>query len=75
MNVTVQDQQMAKNLFNDPRPVLQNFAAGLIRECATAESVVASPSQFSCCIDIFAQLAQTGKATEESVPLIFVCLC
>ncbi|KAG1775993.1 hypothetical protein EV702DRAFT_1230723 [Suillus placidus] len=28
-----EDQQLAKNLFTDPHPNLQNFAAGLIRKC------------------------------------------
>jgi len=65
VNTTLQDQQLAKNLFTDPRPSLLNFAAGLIRECLSSDPPVASQSQFTFSIEILGQLAQTGKANEE----------
>jgi len=33
VNVSLQDQQLAKILFQDPCPSLQGFATGLVREC------------------------------------------
>lgn len=65
VNTTLQDQQLAKNLFNDPRSSLLNFAAGLIRECLSSDPPVASQSQFTFSIEILSQLAQSGKANDE----------
>jgi CCR4-NOT transcription complex subunit 1 len=65
VTVAQQDQQTAKFLYADPRQSLQNFAAGLVRECLVADPPVASQSQFSFTIDAFLQLAQAGRATEE----------
>jgi CCR4-NOT transcription complex subunit 1 len=65
VSIALQDQQLAKNLFTDPRPSLLNFAAGLIRECLSSEPPVASQSQFTFSIEILSQLAQSGKANEE----------
>jgi CCR4-NOT transcription complex subunit 1 len=64
LTVAQQDQQVAKLLFSNPRPILQNFAANLIRECLVAEPPVASQSQFSYTTDALVQLAQSGRATE-----------
>ncbi|KAF9001961.1 Not1-domain-containing protein [Cyathus striatus] len=65
VNATLQDQQLAKALFNDPRPSLLNFAAGLIRECLSSDPPVTNQSQFAYSIEILGQLAQGGKANEE----------
>lgn len=65
VNTSLQDQQLAKNLFTDPRPSLQNFAAGLIRECLSSDPPVASQSQLTYSIEVLGQLAQAGKANEE----------
>ncbi|OAX43815.1 Not1-domain-containing protein [Rhizopogon vinicolor AM-OR11-026] len=65
VNTSLQDQQLAKNLFTDPRPSLQNFAAGLIRECLSSDPPVASQNQLTYSIEVLGQLAQAGKANEE----------
>lgn len=65
VNVTLQDQQLAKNLFTDPRPSLMTYVAALIRECLSTDPPVASQSQFSYALEVLAQLAQSGKANEE----------
>ncbi|KAJ7582498.1 Not1-domain-containing protein [Mycena floridula] len=70
INVTVQDQQLAKNLFNDPRPNLQAFVAGLIRECLTTDPPVATHTHFTHSIEVIQQLSQSGKATEETERLL-----
>jgi CCR4-NOT transcription complex subunit 1 len=67
VNITLQDQQLAKVLFTDPRPSLLNFAAGLIRECLSSDPPVASQNQFSYSIDILSQLSQSGKANDTYV--------
>ncbi|KII88902.1 hypothetical protein PLICRDRAFT_109994 [Plicaturopsis crispa FD-325 SS-3] len=67
VNTTLQDQQLAKILFTDPRPSLMNFAAGLIRECLSAEPPVASQNQFAYSIEILGNLAATGKANDEGI--------
>ncbi|TFK67891.1 Not1-domain-containing protein [Pluteus cervinus] len=61
----IQDQQLAKVLFNDPRPNLLNYAAGLVRECLSSDPPVATQSQFGYTIEILDQLAQSGKSNEE----------
>ncbi|KAG2138015.1 hypothetical protein DEU56DRAFT_736548 [Suillus clintonianus] len=65
VSTSLQDQQLAKNLFTDPRPSLQNFAAGLIRECLSSDPPVASQSQLTFSIEVLGQLAQAGDANEE----------
>lgn len=65
INISLQDQQLAKSVFQDPRPSLLNFAASLIRECLSSEPPVASQSQFPYTIEVLGQLAQTGKDNEE----------
>jgi len=69
VNTTLQDQQLAKILFTDPRPSLLNFAAGLIRDCLSSDPPVASQAQFGYSIEILGQLSQAGKANDESVQL------
>lgn len=65
------DQSLAKNLFSDPRPTLQNFVAGLIRECVTHD--VASQDQFTFCIDVLAGVDQ--KTVEYVVPRLSSLAC
>jgi CCR4-NOT transcription complex subunit 1 len=67
VSTSLQDQQLAKNLFTDPRPSLQNFAAGLIRECLSSDPPIASQSQLTYSIEVLGQLAQAGDANEEYV--------
>jgi len=65
VNVTLQDQQLAKLLYEDPRPILLGFVANLIRECLSTDPPVATQGQFVFSIEILSQLAQAGKANEE----------
>lgn len=74
MNVGLQDQQLAKLLYEDPRQILQSFAANLIRECLSMDPPVATQGQFVYSIEILSQLAATGKSNDESVPLSITSL-
>jgi CCR4-NOT transcription complex subunit 1 len=65
ISIAQQDQQLAKFLFADAKPSLQNFATGLIRECLTCDPPLASQSQFSVTIEVLSQIMQSGKANEE----------
>ncbi len=67
VNFTLQDQQLAKLLFEDPRPILMNFTANLIRECLSSDPPVATQGQFVYSVEMLSQLEQAGKATEEYV--------
>jgi len=57
-------------MYLDPRSSLVNFAAGLIRECLSAEPPVATHSQFSFSLEILNQISQQGKGNEMYVCLI-----
>ncbi|KAI0273855.1 Not1-domain-containing protein [Gloeopeniophorella convolvens] len=70
ISIAQQDQQLAKFLFADAKPTLQNFAAGLIRECLTCDPPLASQSQFSFTIEVLSQIMQSGKANEETQRLL-----
>ena len=65
INVSQQDVQLSKFLFDDPRPTLQNFTAGLIRECLRADPPVATQTQFGYSLEALNRLIQSGKATEQ----------
>ncbi|EKM82840.1 hypothetical protein AGABI1DRAFT_97790 [Agaricus bisporus var. burnettii JB137-S8] len=65
INIGVTDQQLAKSLSSDPRPSLLTYAAGLIRECLTADPPVASQHQFPYTIDVLDQISKAGKANED----------
>lgn len=67
VNVNLQDQQLAKLLFEDPRPVLMTFTANLIRECLSSDPPVATQGQFVFSLEILNQLAQAGNSNEEYV--------
>ena len=66
ITVTDEDLQLAKWLYasTNPRPNLQDFAAGLIRECLTHEPPIAHQSQFQYSIDALASIVKANKATE-----------
>ncbi|KAG6854973.1 hypothetical protein C0991_009796 [Blastosporella zonata] len=65
IDVSPQDQQLAKTLLADPRPNLLNFTVNLIRECLSSDPPVASQSQFAYSIEILNQLSQSGRAIDE----------
>lgn len=65
INLSLQDQQLAKLLFEDPRPTLLSFAANLIRECLSSDPPVATQGQFVYTIDVLGSLAQAAKTNEE----------
>ncbi|KAJ7093160.1 Not1-domain-containing protein [Mycena epipterygia] len=65
VNTSLQDQQLAKVLFTDPRPTLLNYVAALIRECLSSDPPVATQNQFHYSIEVMNQLSQSGKANEE----------
>lgn len=65
ININLQDQQLAKLLFEDPRPTLLTFAANLIRECLSSDPPVATQAQFVYTIDVLGSLVQAAKANEE----------
>lgn len=67
VNITLQDQQLAKLLFDDARPILMNFTANLIRQCLSTDPPVATQGQFVFSLEMLNQLEQAGKATEECV--------
>ena len=71
INVTLQDQQLAKSLLADPRPNLLNFTARLIRECLSHDPPVTSQNQFAYSLEILGQLSQAARANEESVNLSY----
>jgi CCR4-NOT transcription complex subunit 1 len=65
ISIAQEDQQLAKFLYSDPRPTLQTFAAGLVRECLSSDPPMASQSQFMYTLEILAQLSQANKANDE----------
>jgi CCR4-NOT transcription complex subunit 1 len=65
VNTSLQDQQLAKVLFTDPRPTLLNYVAALVRECLSSDPPVATQNQFHYSIEVMNQLSQSGKANEE----------
>lgn len=67
VSVSAEDHQLAKLLFENPRPSLQDFSAGLIRECLLSDPPVATQQQFSYTIEALTQLTQANKATEQCV--------
>jgi CCR4-NOT transcription complex subunit 1 len=58
---------MTKMLYQDGRASLQDFAAGLIRECLSATPAIASQKSFEKTLRTLAQLSAAGRATEEWV--------
>ncbi|OSD02780.1 Not1-domain-containing protein [Trametes coccinea BRFM310] len=70
VTIAQEDQQLAKQIYTDPKPSLQTFAAGLVRECLAADPPLATQAQFSYTLEILTQLAQSGKANEEVLRLL-----
>lgn len=67
VSVAQEDKQLASFLNNDPRPTLQNFAAGLIRECLSSDPPVASHTHFAATLGALTSLVSTNKANDEFV--------
>jgi CCR4-NOT transcription complex subunit 1 len=65
INITLEDQQLAQSLYMDPRPTLQSYVAGLIRDCLSNNPPIASQAQFAHSTEALRQLAQSGKCVEE----------
>lgn len=65
-----QDQQLAKLIQRDMRPIVMEFTAKLIRECISGEQAFASRSDFPHSLDALARAAQQGKAPEEAASLL-----
>ncbi|KAI0028354.1 Not1-domain-containing protein [Vararia minispora EC-137] len=70
ISIAQQDQQLAKSLLSEPKPSLQNFAAGLVRECLTCDPPLTSQSGFQYTIEVLGQIVQANKATDETLRLI-----
>ena len=69
VNTSLQDQQMAKSLFQVPRPTLQSFATGLVREYLSSDPPVATQNHLTYMIEVLGQLIQ---ANEEYVSILFL---
>lgn len=67
ITITDEDMQLAKWLGLNPRPSLQDFAAGFLRECLTMEPPLASRQTVPYALDALQELVQNGKATEQYV--------
>ncbi|CCM03832.1 uncharacterized protein FIBRA_05981 [Fibroporia radiculosa] len=65
-----EDQQLAKFLYNDPRPSLLSFSAELIRECIGTNPPIASQSHFPYTLEALNHLSQSGKANEDVLGLL-----
>ncbi|KAG8732244.1 hypothetical protein FRC11_014912 [Ceratobasidium sp. 423] len=65
-----QDQQLAKLIQRDMRPIVMEFTAKLIRECTSGEHAFATRSDFSHSLDALSRAAQTSKAPEEVISLL-----
>jgi CCR4-NOT transcription complex subunit 1 len=70
LNINLQDQQLAKFLWDDPRPVMLAYAANLVRECLSSDPPVATQAQFQFTLDVIAQLVSAGKANDEATQLL-----
>jgi CCR4-NOT transcription complex subunit 1 len=70
LNINLQDQQLAKFLWDDPRPVMLTYAANLVRECLSSDPPVTTQAQFQFTLDVIAQLVSAGKANEEAAQLL-----
>jgi len=64
ISVSAQDNQLAKVLFADARPSLQNFAAGLLREWVSSDVASVSQGQFVLTHEVLTQLHREGKSVE-----------
>jgi CCR4-NOT transcription complex subunit 1 len=64
LKVAQQDHHLSRLLAN-PRPLLQTYVAGLIRECVTSNPPVAAHQQFVSCVPRLLELYREGTANEE----------
>lgn len=60
-----QDQQLAKLIQRDLRPIVMEFTTKLIRECISGEQAFASRTDFPHSLDALSRAVQLGKAPEE----------
>ena len=60
-----QDQQLAKFLFANPKSSLQDYVAGLVRGCLSADPPLATQDQFPYVLEALSQIALNNKATPE----------
>ncbi|KAJ1307774.1 hypothetical protein OPQ81_001861 [Rhizoctonia solani] len=65
-----QDQQLAKLIQRDMRPIVMEFTAKLIRECTGGEHAFATRSDFPHSLEALSRAAQTSKAPEEVISLL-----
>lgn len=65
IDVWQQDERLSKFIYKDPRPILLNFAASLIRECLFTEPPLASSQQFALSVEALASSIHLGRVTEE----------
>lgn len=77
ITVTDEDLQLAKWLYSNAnaRPNLQDFTAGLIRDCLTSDPPIAVQHQFQYTLDALTQIMRTNKATESYVTSIRKIIC
>lgn len=73
LNITLLDQQLAKMLYTDPRPNLLNYTTALVRESLTCEPPITSQGQFTYCVEMLEQLANSGKGNEEVTRFLEDC--
>ncbi|KAF8753414.1 Not1 protein [Rhizoctonia solani] len=67
-----QDQQLAKLIQRDMRPIVMEFTAKLIRECVNGdgEHAFATRGDFPHSLDALSRAAQANKAPEEALRLL-----
>ncbi|GAB1523027.1 CCR4-NOT core subunit cdc39 [Rhizoctonia solani] len=67
-----QDQQLAKLIQRDMRPIVMEFTAKLIRECVSGdgEHAFATRGDFPHSLDALSRAAQANKAPEEALRLL-----
>ena len=65
--MTDQDFEIARLLYENPRPIFQDFAVGLVRECLTTDPPLATRQGFKYVLDELTQLVKNNKATEQYV--------
>ncbi|KAL0947287.1 hypothetical protein HGRIS_013407 [Hohenbuehelia grisea] len=65
IEIPLQDQQLAKFLYTNPRPSLMTFAAALIRECLSTDPPVTTQAQFNFSLEALTHISQAGKANDD----------
>ncbi|KAB5596094.1 CCR4-NOT transcription complex subunit 1 [Ceratobasidium theobromae] len=65
-----QDQQLAKLIQRDMRPIVMEFTVKLIRECTSGEQAFATRTDFPHSLDALSRAVQLSKAPEEATSLL-----